>query len=234
MLRRSLCTHVGRGQGQASRTLPPSFMLRAASLLKVLLSGSPVVTLFTPPGLSTSRWPGGHCAACRRKTIQVPAPGQLASQRGGRRRTRRAVWRPPGNVGQRCRSVGERVTNAARSGADGRARSPRGGAGTARRKRGAGSTFGQRQEAWETLHPGNSAARASARACDQAPSRRARPVALPPTAFRRAWRGPPCPYPRRAPSSEPLLRPLRAPRSGLADGARRWRCCRLPASPFLP
>lgn len=128
----------------------------------------------------------------------------------------------------------ERVTNAARSGADGRARSPRGGAGTARRKRGAGSTFGQRQEAWETLHPGNSAARASARACDQAPSRRARPVTLPPTAFRRAWRGPPCLYPRRAPSSEPLPRPLRAPRSGLADGARRWRCCRLPASPFLP
>lgn len=91
MLRRSLCAHVGRGQGQASRTLPPSFMLRAASLLKVLLSGSPVVTLFTPPGLSTSRWPGGRCAACRRKTIH--SPGSWTARKPARRPSAHAASR---------------------------------------------------------------------------------------------------------------------------------------------
>lgn len=81
----------GQRSGQASRTLPPSFMLRAASLLKVLLSGSPVVTLFTPPGLSTSRWPGGHCAACRRKTIH--SPGSWTARKPARRPSAHAASR---------------------------------------------------------------------------------------------------------------------------------------------
>lgn len=225
MLRRSLCAHVGRGQGQASRTLPPSFMLRAASLLKDLLSGSPVVTLFTPPGLSTSRWPGGHCAACRRKTIHSPGswtarkparrPSAHAASRLATARQRQPALRERRREGdERCPERGRRPGREAPE--DERGQRDGSGARAARlssgRKRGRRSTPG-------TARPG----------LPRAPVTR-----HPPAAHVRS----PCPpRPSEGPvpaSSEPLPRPLRAPRSGLADGARRWRCCRLPASPFLP